>query len=51
MNDIASVFAAIVQILQTEFTIYDLTFSPWQVFLWSIVIGAILYLIWRWLSD
>lgn len=51
MTDLADVLAAVVRVMQTEFSIYGLTFSFWDIFLWSLVAGAIVFLIGWWLSD
>ena len=51
MNELGSVLLAVVSVLQMEFTLYDLTFSFWQLLLFLIVACAVIYLIVRWVSD
>lgn len=51
MNELGSVLLAVVSVLQMEFTLYDLTFSFWQLLLFLIVVSAVIYLIVRWVSD
>ena len=51
MNELGSVLLAVVSVLQMEFTLYDLTFSFWQLLLVLIVASAVIYLIVRWVSD
>ena len=51
MNELGSVLLAVVSVLQMEFTLYDLTFSFWQLLLFLIVARAVIYLIVRWVSD
>ena len=45
MNELGSVLLAVVSVLQMEFTLYDLTFSFWQLLLFLIVASAVIYLI------
>ena len=51
MNELGSVLLAVVSVLQMEFTLYDLTFSFWQLLLFLIVASTVIYLIVRWVSD
>ena len=51
MNELGSVLLAVVSVLQMEFTLYDLSFSFWQLLLFLIVGSAVIYLIVRWVSD
>lgn len=51
MRDLGAVLAAVVRLMQIELTIDGLTFSFWQLFLWTMVAVAIVILIGRWLSD
>lgn len=51
MNELGSVLLAVLSVLQMEFTLYDLTFSFWQLLLFLIVASAVIYLIVRWVSD
>lgn len=50
MNEIASVLTAVLSIFQMEFTVFGLTFSFWQIFLFLIVAGAVVFLIDRWVN-
>lgn len=50
MASLGQVFAACLDILQIEFQIDGLVFSLWEVFLWLIVAGAVVFLILKW-SD
>ena len=50
MNEIASVLTAVPSIFQMEFTVSGLTFSFWQIFLFLIVAGAVVFLIDRWVN-
>ena len=50
MSEIASVLAAVLGIFRMEFTISGLTFSFWQIFLFLIVAGAVVFLIDRWVN-
>lgn len=51
MSELASVLSAALQVLQMSFTLYDFTFSFWQIMLFLIVSGAVVYLVIRWVSD
>lgn len=51
MNDLAAVFQAVFDILSIRFTIWGLEFSFLQIVLWSIVAGAVIWLISYWLKD
>lgn len=51
MNDLALLFNAVVSLMKTELSIYGLTFSFWDIFLWLMIVGAILLLIRWWLGD
>ena len=51
MNELGSVLLAVASVLQMEFTLYDLTFSFWQLLLFLIVASTVIYLIVRWVSD
>lgn len=50
MEGLGQVLLSCLELFQIEFTLDGLTFSLWQVFLWLIVAGAVLYLILKW-SD
>lgn len=51
MSDFAATMAAVVRVFQVEFTIYGFTFSLWEVFLFSIVAGLVLWFIGRVFLD
>lgn len=51
MSEIGEVLAAVVGILQMPFTIHDLTFSFWQIILFLIGAGAVIFMIIKWVSD
>lgn len=50
MQGLGQILVACLELLQVEFSIDGFTFSLWQVFLWLIVAGAVVYLICKW-SD
>lgn len=50
MNERASVLTAVLGIFQMEFTISGFTFSFWQIFLFLIVAGAVVFLIDKWVN-
>lgn len=39
MKDVATIFSSVVDLMKTEFTIYGVTLSFWQIFILSILIG------------
>jgi hypothetical protein len=41
MNDIATLFAKTVELFSLEFTLCGFTFSLWEVFLFSAVVGIV----------
>ena len=51
MNDLGAVLSSVLGILQMEFSLNGLTFSFWQIILWLIVAGAVIYLIAKWVFD
>ena len=48
---LGSVLTACVELMQIELTVGILTFSFWQLFLYSIVAGVVLYLIFLWVKK
>lgn len=50
MASLGQVLSSCLRIFQIEFTLDGLVFSLWEVFLWLIVAGAVIYLICKW-SD
>lgn len=51
MAALGSVLLSCLQFLQTEFTVDGITFSFWQIILWSMVAGAVVWMVIRWVSD
>ena len=51
MSDLGAVLSSTLSMLQMEFTLGSLTFSFWQVILWLIVAGAVIYLVVKWVFD
>ena len=50
MTELASVLSAVLGIFQIEFTVSGFTFSFWQIFLFLIVAGAVVFLVCRWVD-
>lgn len=50
MTELASVLASVLGIFQIEFTLSGFTFSFWQIFLFLIVAGAVVFLICKWVD-
>lgn len=50
MTELAAVLSAVLAIFQMEFTVSGFTFSFWQIFLFLIVAGAVVFLISRWVD-
>lgn len=44
-SDLARVFELVVELFSIEFTLYGFTFSMWQVFLFDMVAGIIVWII------
>lgn len=51
MNELGAVPSAVLELLQMSFTLYGFTFTFWQIFLFLIVAGAVIYLVVKWVSD
>ena len=51
MTELGQVLATVLGILQMQFTLYDLTFTFWQIILFLIGAGAVIFLIVKWVSD
>lgn len=51
MSDLGAVFTAVFDILGIEFTIWGVTFSFLQLALWSMVAGAVVWLVIYWLKG
>ena len=47
INDIGSLFAAVMQLFKLDFTLYGYTFSWWQVFAFSFVVGFLVKIFWE----
>lgn len=50
MMELASVLSAVLGIFQIEFTVSGFTFSFWQIFLFLIVAGAVVFLVCKWVD-
>ncbi len=50
MTELASVLSAVLGIFQIEFTVSGFTFSFWQIFLFLIVAGAVVFLVCKWVD-
>ena len=51
MQGLGQVLSACPQIFQIEFTVDGLTFTLWNILLWLIVAGAVIYLLFKWGDD
>ena len=51
MQGLGQVLSACLQIFQIEFTVDGLTFTLWNILLWLIVAGAVIYLLFKWGDD
>ena len=51
MSDLAAVFSTIFNILSVKYTIWGLEFSFLQIALWSIVAGAVIWLVIYWMKG
>ena len=51
MKEFGAVLLSVVQIFDIPLTIDGFTFSFWQIFLWAIVAGVVLWLILKWIGD
>ena len=50
MQDFGAALMAAKEILSIELTLGDLTFSFWQIFLWSIVATIVVILVIKWVD-
>ena len=48
MQSLGQVLTSCLELLQTEFTVDGLTFTLWNILLWLIVAGAVIYLVFKW---
>lgn len=51
MEALGQIFTSCRTLLQTEFTADGFTFSWWDILLWTVVAGAVIYLIVKWSDD
>lgn len=51
MSILGDALTAVMRLMQTEFTLFDLTFSFWQIFLWTLIVGVVAWLIGRWMDS
>lgn len=51
MKEFGAVLLSVLQIFDIQFTIDGITFSFWQIFLWMIVAGAVVWLLLKWIGD
>lgn len=43
--------SAVVRAMDTPFTVFGFTFSFWNVWLWSCIMGILAWMIWRLFDD
>ena len=51
MEHLKWLFVAVIEVFKTPFTLYGFTFSFWQIFVWTLVAGLVLYLIWGFFDE
>lgn len=51
IDALKNILLAAMELMQIPLTLGDFTFSFWQIFLFGIVAGAIIYLILKWVGD
>lgn len=51
MKDFGSVLFSTAEFMKTKLSFDGITFSFWDVFLWLIVAGAVVFLLWKWIGD
>ena len=51
MEGLGQVLLSCLELFQIELSLDGFTFSLWQIFLWLIVAGAVVYLIVKWSDD
>jgi len=51
MEGLGQVLLSCLELFQIELSLDGFTFSLWQIFLWLIVAGAVVYLICKWSDD
>ena len=51
MKGFGSVLLGCKAFLQTPLTFENFTFSLWDIFLWTLVAGAVIWMITKWLGD
>ena len=47
MSDFAAMIQAVVQLMQMPFTLWGFTLNFWDIMIWSLIAGIIIYLIVR----
>lgn len=47
IDDVGSLFSAVMQLFTLDFTLYGYTFSWWQVFAFSVVVGILVKIFWE----
>lgn len=50
MQGLGAALKAAKDVLSVQLTLGELTFSFWQIFLWTIVAGAVVYIVVKWVS-
>lgn len=45
LEDFGAMISAVVRLLKTEFTLFGVTFSWWDVFFWTAVVSIVLFLL------
>lgn len=51
LADFGSFINAVVLVFKQEFTLYGFTFSFWNVFLWTAVVGIVIYFLGVFFGD
>lgn len=51
MNDFAALISATVEIMRQPFTIWGFTLNFWDIMLWSLIAGIIVWLIVRFFDE
>lgn len=51
MKDFGLALQAGMKLLQTKLTFEELTFSFWDILLWLIVAGAVVFVVVKWIGD
>lgn len=51
MEDMQAMFTATLALFKTPLTLYGFTFSMWEIFLWGIVAGLLIWFVLRALDN